>query len=371
MNEMDKIKQNLLKTIKVKQSQIFECDINSEEYTTLLNELEVLNLEYKELVNLKGNNYINNMTKFKDLKSRYSFLQTLTMEQILNILANTRLMNKKNNESINIDFTELLTDFKNEILINGLSIDRIKDKESIDKILTILYGKFEDYKNSVDEIYQIFRYFNISNYETLEYAVKNNKRLSVGFLNELKGLGQDSLIEVIIDKYKLKRKVKSDPFITQKKKEEKIETINRKISEYLQVLHKNIGLFIKQNYTEYKDRLGLTIDEYKEQNISKLYKEILYQIAEKTTKIKNIIKEYEYLKEGYMSFLELVTKNLNDIGIETDKLKSEGIDLFTLDKEDIFEILAQINLYSSINFEDKKTKEEGPSLLLKVDEEND
>ena len=43
MNEMDKIKQNLLKTIKVKQSQIFECDINSEEYTTLLNELEVLN----------------------------------------------------------------------------------------------------------------------------------------------------------------------------------------------------------------------------------------------------------------------------------------------------------------------------------------
>lgn len=371
MNAMDKIKQNLLKKIKAKQSQIFKYDINSEEYTCLLNELELLKLEYKELVNLKGNNYITNMAKYKDLKSRYSFLQTLTMEQILNILNNTRFMNKKSNESVNIDYTELLTDFKNEILINGLSIDRIKDKESIDKILNLLNKKYEDYKNSVNEIYQILRFFNISDYETLEYAIKNNKQLSISFLNDLRGLGQDSLIDVIIEKYKLKRKVKSDLFMTQKNKKEKIETINRKISEYLQALYKNIGLFIKQNYKDYKGRLGLNVDEYQEQNILKLYKDILYQIAEKTTQIKDIIKEYEHLREAYLSFDGHITKNLNDIGIDIDKLKSDGIDIFALDKEDIFEILAQINLYSSMSLEEEKTKEEGPTLLLKAAEEND
>lgn len=373
MNEMNNIKQILLEKIKEKQSQLFKCDINSKEYTYYLNELELLDLEYKELDNLRGNNYIAKISKYKELKSKYGFLENLTIKQILNILANTKYLNKKITEGYDLEtkFPELLYDFKNEILLNNIDYTKINSSETIDRILDILNEKYDNFKINLEEFYKILRNFYPSSYELLESAIKNHERPSIITLNSLKGLGQDSLIEIILEKYELKRKVKSDIFITQKNKKEKIDAINKKISEYLLSLYKNIGLFIKRNYKEYKEKIGLTIDEFKENDIVILYKNISEQAAEKNTLIQQTIKKFESLRTTYLGFEMHINRNLRNIGIDKDKLKSEGIDIFTFDKEDIFEILAQLNLYTSLNMDNKKTKEEGPSLLLKVDEEND
>ena len=53
MKSFDEIKKELLERIKLKQSELIECDINSETYSIILNELELLNLEHKEISNLK------------------------------------------------------------------------------------------------------------------------------------------------------------------------------------------------------------------------------------------------------------------------------------------------------------------------------
>ena len=46
MKSFDEIKKELRERIKIKQTELIESDINSEEYTNILNELELLNLEY-------------------------------------------------------------------------------------------------------------------------------------------------------------------------------------------------------------------------------------------------------------------------------------------------------------------------------------
>lgn len=373
MNEKNNIKQSLLEKIKEKQSKLFECDINSEEYTYCLNELELLDLEYKELVNLKGNNYIAKITKYKELKSKYGFLENLTIEQILDIIANTKYLNKKITEGYDLEtkFPELLYDFKNEILLNNIDYTKINSSETIDRILDILNEKYDNFKINLEEFYKILRNFYPSSYELLKSAVKHNNYLSINTLNELRGVGSDSLIEAIISNYENKKRIKTESFLLPSKREDMLERVDNKIKEYLNSLYRALGLFVKQNYKEYKNKIGLTIDEFKENDIVILYKNILEQASEKNILIQQTIKKFKFLRTTYLGFEMHINRNLRNIGIDIDKLKNEGIDIFTFDKEDIFEILAQLNLYNLLNLDNKKNKEESPTLLLKADEEND
>lgn len=364
---MNEIKQNLINQIKEKQSQILECDINSNKYTYLLNELELLNVEYKELINLNDNNFDIKMSKYKKIKEKYTFLQALTMEQILNILTNTKFLNKKITESYDSEtkFPEILYDFKNEILLNNIDYTKINNSETIEKILNILNKKYDTFKTNLEEFYKILKNFYPTSYELLKSAINNSAHPSTNTLKLLKGIGQDSLIEAILNNYKLKNRIKNEPFVLPNKRQENIDKINIKINEYLKSLYRNIGLFIKQNYKEYKDKLGLTIDEFKEEDIVTLYRNILEQASEKNASIKQTIKKYEILRQTYSGFEMHINKKIKTIGVDMDKLKSEDIDIFELDKEDIFEILAQINLYTKLILNENKTKEEGTTLITK------
>ena len=77
MKSFDEIKKELREKIKTKQTELIESDINSEEYTNILNELELLNLEYKEILNLKGNNFVKKLEEYTKLKTKYALLDFL------------------------------------------------------------------------------------------------------------------------------------------------------------------------------------------------------------------------------------------------------------------------------------------------------
>lgn len=371
MESFDSIRNSLIEKIKEKQNVLLSCDINSKEYTCFLNELELLNLELKEITNLNGSNFVRKMEEYKKLKSKYEFLQGFTMEQILDILTNTKYLNKKIIEAYDLEteFPEILFDFKNEILLNNIDYTKINGSETIERILDILNKKYETFKTNLEEFYRILRNFYPTSYELLKYAIKNNEHPSINTLNSLKGLGQDSLIEVILENYKFKKIFRKEPFVPAKKREENIDKVNRKIDEYSKSLLRNIGFFIKQNYKEYKNQIGLTIDEFKEDDIVILYKNILEQAAEKNSLIKQTIKKYEILKTTYLGFEMHINRNLRNLGLDTDKLKKDNIDLFAFDKEDIFEILSKLNLYKTL-IEEKDYKET-PTLLLKAAEQDD
>lgn len=367
---MNEIKQNLIKQIKEKQNLLIESDINSENYTIILNEIELLNKELKEVSNINDNNIDRKIKEYQKIKSKYSFLQELNMEQILNILTNTKYLNKQIIEAYDLEtkFPEILYDFKNEILLNNIDYTKINNSETIEKILNILNKKYDTFKINLEEFYKILRNFYPTSYELLKSAINNNEHPSTNTLNLLKGIGQDSLIEAILKNYKIKKRLENEPFIFKDKRKEKIETINIKTKEYLKSLYRNIGLFIKQNYKEYKDKLGLTIDEFKEEDIVTLYTNILEQSSQKNTSIKQTIKKYDILRQTYSGFEMHINKKLKNIGVDIDKLKSNNIDLFSLDKEDIFEILSKLNLYKKIKEQEYK---ETPTLLLKAGNKND
>lgn len=367
---MNEIKQNLIKQIKEKQTLLIECDISSENYTIILNEIELLNKELKEVSNINDNNIDRKIKEYQKIKSKYSFLQELNMEQILNILTNIKYLNKQMIEAYDLEtkFPEILYDFKNEILLNNIDYTKINNSETIEKILNILNEKYDTFKTNLEEFYKILRNFYPTSYELLKSAINNNEHPSTNTLNLLKGIGQDSLIEVILKNYKIKKRLENEPFIFKDKRNEKIETINIKTKEYLKSLYRNIGLFIKQNYKEYKDKLGLTIDEFKEEDIVTLYKNILEQASQKNTSIKQTIKKYEILRQTYSGFEMHINRKLKNIGVDIDKLKSNNIDLFSLDKEDIFEILSKLNLYKKIKEQEYK---ETPTLHLKAGNKND
>lgn len=367
---MNEIKQNLIKQIKEKQNLLIESDINSENYTIILNEIELLNKELKEVSNINDNNIDRKIKEYQKIKSKYSFLQELNMEQILNILTNTKYLNKQIIEAYDLEtkFPEILYDFKNEILLNNIDYTKINNSETIEKILNILNKKYDTFKINLEEFYKILRNFYPTSYELLKSAINNNEHPSTNTLNLLKGIGQDSLIEAILKNYKIKKRLENEPFIFKDKRKEKIETINIKTKEYLKSLYRNIGLFIKQNYKEYKDKLGLTIDEFKEEDIVTLYTNILEQSSQKNTSIKQTIKKYDILRQTYSGFEMHINKKLKNIGVDIDKLKSNNIDLFSLDKDDIFEILSKLNLYKKIKEQEYK---ETPTLLLKAGNKND
>ena len=370
MKSFDEIKKELLERIKLKQSELIECDINSETYSIILNELELLNLEHKEISNLKGNNFVRKLEEYKKLKSKYAFLENLTLEQIIKLITYIKETNKLVKESYDngIEFSELTTDFKQEIQIKDIDYKKINNSETIEIIVDLLSKKYDIFKTDLEEFYSLLRNFSPYNYELLKSSVKNNKILPVKTLKELKGLGCDSLIEAIISNYEKIEKIKSELFMLPNKKEEMLDKINQKITDYLNSLYKSIGLFIKQNYLEYKNKLGLTIDEYLEEDIINLYSKILRQIADKNTEIKTILQKYKALLLTYKAYEKSNEKKINSIGIEINELKKMDINIYEFSKEDILEILSKIHTYNNLQIE--KTKDENPTLLLKASEEN-
>lgn len=145
-----------------------------------------------------------------------------------------------------------------------------------------------------------------------------------------------------------------------------LERTDKKIKEYLRSLHSSLGLFVKQNYKEYKEILGLTIDEYKEEDITNLYSKILKQIADKNSEIKKLLQTYNYLLTNYKSFEKINDQKLNDIGVDLNELDKNGINIYELTKEDILEILCKIHTYN--NLQNEKRIEETPKLLLTTEE---
>ena len=77
MKSFDDIKKELRERIKIKQTELIESDINSEEYTNILNELELLNLEYKEISSLKGNNFVKKLEEYTKLKTKMIYITEL------------------------------------------------------------------------------------------------------------------------------------------------------------------------------------------------------------------------------------------------------------------------------------------------------
>lgn len=368
MRNFDELKKELKEQIKEKQTLLIECDINSEEYTIILNELELLNLEYKEISNLKGNNFVRKLDEYQKLKSKYTFLEKFDINQIQQILTTIKITNKlvKVAHNNGIEFTELTNDFKCELLINNIDYTKINNSETLEKIISLLTKKYDSFKISLEEFYSLLRNFSAYNYELLKSAIKHNKYLSINKLNELRGLGSDTLIDAILNSYENKKRVRNEPFILPNKREDMLRKIDTKIKEYLNFLYKSLGFFIKQNYKEYKDKLGLTIDEYPEEDIVNLYTKILKQIADKNTEIKSIIESYKGLLITYLEFEKSNNTKLNAIGLDLGELRNIGINIFELTKEDIFEILSKIHTYN--NLQDEKRIEETPKLLLTTEE---
>ena len=371
MKSFEELKKEIIEKQKLKQTQLLECDINSERYTILLNKLELLNLEFQEISNLKGNNFVRKLEEYKKIKSKYAFLENLDMKQIKDILLITRLTNKliKNSYNNGIEFTELTNDYKQELQINDIDYTKINNSEILEQIIKILTKKYDTFKLDLEEFYSLSRNFSPYNYELLTSAVKQNRYLPVKVLNELRGLGSDSLIDAIIRNYENKKRKSSELFIMPSKKQETIDKIDIKIKDYLNSLHKSIGLHLKQNYKEYKIKLGLTIDEYNEEDITYLYSKILRQIADKNTEIKSIIQNYKFLLTSYIEFEKNNNKKLTELGINLSALKSDGINIYELTKEDIFDILSKIHTYNSLQTE--KRIENEPKLLLAVGDKND
>lgn len=368
MKSFEEIKKELLEKIKIKQTELVECDINSEQYTILLNELELLKLEYQEISNLKGNNFVRKLEEYKKLKSKYAFLENLDMKQITDILLTTRFTNKLIKEAYDngIEFSELTNDFKQELQINDLDYNKIKSSETIEQITLLLTKKYDAFKTNLEEFYSLLRNFSVYNYELLLSSVKHDRYLSVNALNELRGLGSDSLIDAIINNYEKKKTIKREPFVLSSKREEKIDKIDKKIKEYLKSLSISLGLYLKENYKEYKAKLGLILDEYNEEDIVKFYTKILKQIADKNTEIKSIIQSYKYLLTTYLEFEKSNNKKLTNLGINLTEMTSHGINIYELNKEDIFEILSKLHIYN--NLQTNKKIEATPKLILASEE---
>lgn len=368
MKSFDDIKKELRERIKIKQTELIESDINSEEYTNILNELELLNLEYKEISSLKGNNFVKKLEEYTKLKTKYAFLENLDMKQINDILLIIRQTNKSIEEAYDngVEFTELTNDYRQELQINDIDYTKINSSETLEKIIELLSNKYENFKIKLEEFYSILRNFSAYNYELLSSAVEHNKYLSIDTLNELRGLGSDSLIDAIINNYENKKRIKREPFILPNKREEMLEKIDKKIKEYLKSLCKSLGLFVKHNYKEYKDILGLTIDEYKEEDIIYLYSKILKQIADKNTEIKSILKTYKFLLTNYKGFEKINNKRLTDIGLDLSELENSSINIYELSKDDIFEILSKMHTYN--NLQQERRIEETPKLILATEE---
>ena len=368
MKSFVEIKKEVIEKIKEKQTELIECDINREEYTNILTELELLNLEYKEISNLKGNNFVKKLGEYTSLKSKYSFLENFDMKQINDILLIIRETNKSIKEvhDNDIDFTEFTNDYRRELQINDIDYTKINSSETLEKIIELLSTKYEKFKINLEEFYSILRNFSPYNYELLSSAVKHNRYLSTETLNKLRGIGSDSLIDAILNNYETKKRIKREPFILPSKREEMLERTDKKIKEYLRSLHSSLGLFVKQNYKEYKEILGLTIDQYKEEDITNLYSKILKQIADKNSEIKKLLQTYNYLLTNYKSFEKINNKKLNDIGVDLNELEKNEINIYELTKEDILEILSKIHTYN--NLQNEKRIEETPKLLLTTEE---
>lgn len=368
MKSFDEIKKELREKIKTKQTELIESDINSKEYTNILNKLELLNLEYKEILSLKGNNFVKKLEEYTKLKTKYAFLENLDMKQINDILLIIRQTNKSIEEAYDngVVFTELTNDYRQELQINNIDYTKINSSETLEKIIELLSNKYDNFKIKLEEFYSILKNFSPYTYELLSSAVEHNKYLSIDTLNELRGLGSDSLIDAIISNYENKKRIKREPFILPKKREEMLDKVDKKIKEYLRALHSSLGLFVKQNYKEYKEVLGLTIDEYKEEDITYLYSKILKQIADKNTEIKLILRTYNFLLTNYKSFEKINNKRLTDIGLDLSELDNSRINIYELSKDDIFEILSKIHTYN--NLQPQKRIEETPKLVLATEE---
>lgn len=368
MKNIEEIKNELFSRIKEKQALLLECDVRGEKYSILLNELELLNLEYKEVSSIKANNFVRKIEEYKKLKEKYDFLTDLDMNQLYEILITIRQTNKlvRNAYDNGIEFTEITNDFKQELLINNIDYTKIKNSEILEKIIKLLTKKYENFKKDLEEFYSLLRNFSPSNYEILASTVKKQAYLSINVLTELRNQGSDTLIDAILKNYENKQKIKTEQFILPKKREEMLEKTDKKIREYTNTLYNSIGLLIKQNYKDYKSKLGLTIDEFYEKDILDLYSKILKQIADKNTEIKTIIQSYKSLLKTYKALEESNDKKFKSLGLNMISIEEKKINIYDLTKEDILEILSKINTYNNLQIE--ITKEETPKLILATEE---